>query len=71
MKKRIEPGTAIFDPIKGRDIIIHDVNMIQKVAHCAVSYIHVSDLGDYTTTDWETEILSFEELNTLIRGEDL
>ena len=38
MKKRIEPGTAIFDPIKGRDIIIHDVNMIQKVAHCAVLY---------------------------------
>lgn len=71
MKKRIEPGTVIFDPRLGRDIIIRDINERDRIAICSVSYIHVNDLGEYTTSDWKKEEFTFDELKLLIRSEDL
>lgn len=71
MKKSIGPGTVIFDPRLGRDIIIRDINNRDRIAICNVSYIHVNNLGEYTTSDWKNEEFTFDEIQLLIRGEDL
>lgn len=69
MKKRIEPGTVIFDPRKGRYIIIRDINNLDKYAVCSVSYIHVDEHGEYTTTDWTDENISFKDLELMLKEE--